>query len=598
MKTVSSASRRFMLLAGVTAVATGLALWWIVAAAVAAGKGFDITDEGYYLLSYRWWHNNPLALTGVQYLYGPVFQLLGYSIPGLRVFRLCTVVAVHLLFGYSFMRWLRGRRPAMPPTRWFEAAGTAVILAAGGMCYAWLPLSPGYNDVVLLGALLLIACVLCMATAVDRGTPVPFWVPVVAGLVIGAMVLAKWTSVALIGLIVLAAIVVLAAQGRRAVARGILFALAGLAVAVLFVQLFVIRLNVAVPGILTVNRFIAGTSYSPTELLHHYWTTGLTLLGRTLWYHGLLLVATAVAVVGRPRVLRRVAAALAILGLAVSAWRIIGYGGALGGTIHVGTYPSTLLAAVLVTVVAAAGAVIGWRTGVTECSRLCRENTRTWVVLVLLLLLPLVQAFGTNTPLYVIGFNAFAAWAALMIAVLTGIWATPVATRAIVGAVLAGSLLATTTIAFTGLTKYPYRSPPTSELTVAATQPALKGLHLTPKNAQAYTRLAEDLRPYLKPGRPMLALDKMAGLVLMLDGRPLGEAWIAPAERARTVAGIEEVCRTKRPSPAPLIILNRAITDQDITALRSCGLDFRAGYRQLAPPRQTMDLQVWVPKAG
>ncbi|MGZ0146589.1 hypothetical protein ACXJJ3_05925 [Kribbella sp. WER1] len=598
MKIVSPASRRFVLLAGVTAVATGLALWWIVAAALAAGKGFDITDEGYYLLSYRWWHNNPLALTGVQYLYGPVFQLLGYSIPGLRVFRLCTVVVVHVLFGYTFMRWLRGRRPAIPPTRWFEAAGTAVILAAGGICYAWLPLSPGYNDVVLLGALLLISCVLWMATAVDRGTPAPFWVPVVAGLVIGAMVLAKWTSVALIGLIVLAAIVVLAAQGWRAVARGILFALVGLAVAVLFVHLIVIRLNVAVPGILTVNRFIAGTSYSPTELLHHYWTTGLTLLGRTLWYHGLLLVATAVAVVARPRAVRRVAIALAVLGLAVSAWRIIGYGGAAGGTVHVSTYPPTLLAAVLVTVVAAAGAVIGWRAGVTECSRLCRENTRTWVLLVLLLLLPLVQAFGTNTPLYVIGFNAFAAWAALMIAVLTGIWATPVTARAIVGVVLVGSLVATTTIAFTGLTKYPYRSPPTSELTAAATQPALKGLRLTPKNEQAYSRLTEDLRPYLKPGRPILALDKMAGLVLMLGGRPLGEAWIAPTERARTVAGIEEVCRKKRPVPAPLIILNRAITDQDITALRSCGLDFHADYRQLAPPRQTMDLLVWVPKAG
>ncbi|GAA1613466.1 hypothetical protein GCM10009742_75880 [Kribbella karoonensis] len=587
-----------MLLAGVTAVAAGLALWWIVAAAVAAGKGFDITDEGYYLLSYRWWHNNTLALTGVQYLYGPVFQLFGYSIPGLRVFRLCTVVVVHLLFGYSFMRWLRGRRPAIPPTRWFEAAGTAVILAAGGMCYAWLPLSPGYNDVVLLGALLLIACVLWMATAVDRGTPVPFWIPVVAGLVIGAMALAKWTSVALVGLIVLAAIVVLAGQGWRAVARSTLFAFAGLAVAGLFVQLFVIPLNDAVPGILTVNRFIAGTSYSPVELLHHYWTTGLTLLGRTLWYHGLLLVATAVAVVARPRAVCLVAAVLAVLGLAVSAWRVIGYGGAVGGTIHVGTYPSTLLAAVLVTVVAAAGAVIGWRTGVTECSRLCRENARTWTILALLLLLPLVQAFGTNTPLYVIGFNAFAAWAALMIAVLTGIWATPVTARAIVGVVLAGSLVATTTIAFSGLTRYPYRSPPMSELTAPATQPALKGLRLTPENEHAYSRLTEDLRPYLKTGRPMLAFDKMAGLVLMLGGRPLGEAWIAPAERARTVAGIEEACRKKRPAQAPLILLNRAISDQDIAALRSCGLDFRADYRQLAPPWQTMDLQVWVPKAG
>jgi hypothetical protein len=95
----------------------------------------------------------------------------------------------------------------------------------------------------------------------------------------------------------------------------------------------------------------------------------------------------------------------------------------------------------------------------------------------------------------------------------------------------------------------------------------------------------------------MLAFDKMAGLVLILNGRPLGEAWIAPAERARTAAGIEEVCRKGHPERAPLIILNRQITDSEITALQSCGLDFHADYQQLAPPRQTIGLEVWVPKA-
>ncbi|HZX04457.1 hypothetical protein [Kribbella sp.] len=591
-------NRRFVLLLALFVVAAGLSAWWIVTMALVAGKGFDVTDEGYYLLSYRWWQSNPLALSGVQYLYGPVFQVFGYSIVKLRLFRLLTVVVVHLLFGYSFMRWLRGRRPGMPPTKLFEAAGTAMILAAGGMCVAWLPLSPGYNDVILLGALLLVSCVLWMATAVDRDRPVPFWTPVVAGLVIGAMVLAKWSSVVPIGLIVIAAVVVLAGQGWRAVARGILYALGGLAMAALFVQLFVVPLNVAVPGILTVNKFIAGTSYSPTELLHHYWTTGIDLLGRTLLYHGLLLVATAVAVVGRWRSVRIVAAVLAVAGFAVSAWRVIADEGALGGPAHIYKYPTTLLGAVLVAVVAAAGALIAWRAGVTECSRLCRENTRTWVILVLLFVIPIVQAFGTNTPLYTIGFNAFAAWTALTIAILTGIWPTPVVARAILGATLAASLVATGTIAYTGLTKYPYRSVPTSQLTVAASQPALAGLRLAPKAEQNYGRLKKALAPYLIPGgRPILALDKMAGLVLMLGGRPLGEAWIAPKEQDRTVAGVEEACRTQRPSRKPLIIANRSISDKDITALRACGLDFGADYVLLAPPRQTIGLQVWVPKA-
>ncbi|RZT26573.1 hypothetical protein EV649_0318 [Kribbella sp. VKM Ac-2569] len=579
-------------------VAGGLAAWWILTAGRAANEGFDITDEGYYLLSYRWWDSNPLALTGVQYLYGPVFEWFGYDIVKLRFFRLFTVVVVHLVFGYSLMRWLRGRRPGLPPTRLWEAAGTAVVLAAGGMCYSWLPQSPGYNDVVLLGALTLVSCVLWMATAVDRGTPVPYWIFVVAGLVIGMMVLAKWTSVVVIGLIVITAVVALAGQGGRAVARGIGFALGGLALVALVVQLFVVRLNVAVPGILDVNRFIAGTSYSPAELLQLYWSSTIRLIGQTLSAHGLLLLATAVAVIARWRRLRIAAAIFALAALILSVRRVVVDDGAVGGSQHIPMYAETLLAAVLVAVVAAAGAVIAGRVGVTPRSRLSRENTRTWVILSLLVLLPLVQAFGTNTPLFTIGFNAFAAWAAVMIAVLTGIWATPIVARATVGLVLVGSLVATSMIAYTGLFRYPYRSVGHSQLTAATTIPALDGMYLSPPAEENFSRLAADLRPYTEPpGRPILAFDKMAGLVLMLGGRPLGEAWIAPKERARTAAGVEEVCRKERPSRPPLVILNREISDLEINALRSCGLDFHADYEQLAPARETIGLEVWIPKA-
>ncbi|MFF0268871.1 hypothetical protein [Kribbella sp. NPDC004536] len=596
MATVSSAGRRSVLLTGVIVVAGALAGWWILTAGRAANEGFDITDEGYYLLSYRWWDSNPLALTGVQYIYGPIFEWFGYDIVKLRYFRLFTVVAVHLLFGYSFMRWLRGRRPAS--TRLWEAAGTTVVLAAGGMCYAWLPQSPGYNDVVLLGALTLVSCVLWMAAAVDRGTPVPFWIFVVFGLVIGVMLLAKWTSVVVIGLIVITAVVVLAGQSWRSVARGILYAVGGIGVTAVIVQLFVVHLDVAVPGILKVNKFIAGTSYTPPELLQLYWSSTVNLLGRTLAAHGLLLLATAAAVIARWRPLRIGAAVLAVVALVLSVRHVVVGDGALGGSQHIPMYAQTLLAAVLVAVVAAAGAVIAGRVGVTPSSRLGRENVRTWVILALLVLLPLVQAFGTNTPLYTIGFNGFAAWAAVMIAVLTGIWAAPILARLTLATVLTGSLVATSVIAYTGLFRYPYRSVGHSQLTAASTLPALKGMYLSEPAERNFSRLARDLEPYTEPpGRPMLAFDKMAGLVLMLGGRPLGEAWIAPKERARTAAGIEEVCRQNRPSRLPLIILNREISDLEVNALRSCGVDFRTGYVQLAPAKQTIGLQVWVPKS-
>lgn len=602
MKTIPTTlkSRQFVLLIGVIVVAGGIAAWWILTAIRVANAGFDITDEGYYLLSYRWWDSNPLALTGVQYLYGPVFELLGYDIVRLRLFRLLTVVVVHLVFGFSFMRWLRGRRPGAAPTKLWELAGMAVILAAGGMCYSWLPLTPGYNDVILLGALTLVSCVLWMATAVDRGRPVSFWLLMLAGAVIGVMVLAKWTSVVVIGLIVVAALVVLAGQGWRAVARGVVFALGGLALTALVVQLFVVGLNDAVPGIMTVNQFIAGTSYSPAELLKFYWSSGVDLLGRTLGDHWLLLVAAFVAVIARGRWLRIASAVLVLAALVVSVRRVVVDDAALGGSDHTALYPKTLLAAVLVALVTALAAVVAGRLKLTGRTRLSRENARGWVILGVLVVLPLVQAFGTNTPLYAIGLNAFAAWAAVMVAVVTGISAAPVVARATVGIVTVGSLVAAASIAYTGLILYPYRSVGHSQLTAAATLPALKGLHLSPLDERNFGRLATELRPYTEPaGRPIIALDKMAGLVLLLQGKPVGEAWTSSRERARSAAGIEEVCRQGPPwSPdrPPLLILNRNISTMDIDAMRACKLDFRADYALLAPVEQTINLQVWVPR--
>jgi len=592
--------KQTVLLLGVIVVAGSLAAWWVLTAGRAANEGFDITDEGYYLLSYRWWDQNPLALTGVQYLYGPVFEWLGYDVVRLRFFRLLTVVVVHLVFGYSFMRWLRGRRPGAPPTKLWELAGMASILAAGGMCYSWLPMSPGYNDVILLGALTLVACVLWIATAVDRGRPAPFWVLMVAGVVIGMMVLAKWTSVVVIGLIVIAAVIVLSAQGLRAVARGIGLAVAGLGITALVVQLFVVRLNVAVPGIMAVNRFIAETSYSPTALLQLYWSTGLEMLGKTLRQHAVLLIAAAVAVIGRWPWLRIAAAVLAVVGFVLSVRRVVVDDAAVGGSAHTSDYTVTLLAAVLVALVTAVAAVLAGRYGATQRSALSREKPRGWVVLGLLVLLPMVQAFGTNNPLYTIGFNAFAAWVAVMIAVLTGIWAVPVVARVTVGLVIAASLVAAVSISYTGMFLRPYRSVGHSELTEPATLPPLKGIYVQPSAARNYAKLEAELRPYLQPtSRPILAFDKMAGLVLMLQGKPVGEAWVAPKERTRTAAGIAEACQHGQPwSPGrpPIILSNRRISDVEVTALRACGLDFTADYELLAPPRKTMNLQVYVPR--
>ena len=188
---------------------------WVVAALLMAGRGFDVSDEGFYVLSYRWWDTTPRVFTGVQYLYGPVFELLGWSIAGLRVVRLITVVLVHLVFGWTFMSWLRTRRPDAPESRSWELTGALVILASGGVTYGWLPLSPGLQrrgPAELLAARLLAVVVL---RVVERGTSVADVGGGVAGPPVVTLLLAKWAAAGLI-LVFLLVLGVVALRSLRA----------------------------------------------------------------------------------------------------------------------------------------------------------------------------------------------------------------------------------------------------------------------------------------------------------------------------------------------------------------------------------------------
>ncbi|GAA0937245.1 hypothetical protein GCM10009554_25370 [Kribbella koreensis] len=589
-----TAGGRGLIVAGLV-VASAVSLAWIVTAARNVGYGFDITDEGYYLLSYRWWSSNPLALTGIQYIYGPIFQVLDWDIARLRVFRLVTIVLGHLFFGWSFMRWLRVRRPEAPKTWLWEAAGIMTILAAGGMCYSWLPSSPAYNDVILLGSLTGVSCVLWAATAIEKDRKPPIWALTLAGVVISVMVLAKWSSIVVLTFIVITAIVVLSKQGSQAVARGIFWALVGATGIAVAVQVFVVALTVAIPGILAVNRFIAGSSYTPATLVQMYWNTGVKLVGETFKQHFLLFIAAAVGVLARKPVLRAAAWLLTAAGLAWSVYQAVDKGELHGGAVNNSKFQITLLAAVLVAIITAAVAVASkqWTPG--------KENRRSWVILGLLTVLPFVQAFGTNTPIYLIGFNAFAVWAALMIAVLTSLDKAPLLARTTTALATVGALVAVASISYGGLVLHPYRSAPHSDLTTATNLKSLGDLKLTKGTAARYQALDELLKPYTTPsGRPIIALDKMAGIVLMLRGRPFGEAWVAPLERERTAAGITEVCSTKEPWPGnrqPLLFFNRPVGRLEIDALRTCGLDFTVDYKLIAPPATTMNLQIYVPTA-
>jgi hypothetical protein len=574
---------------------------WIGVAAATVGHGMDITDEGMYLLSYRWWNVNLRTFTGAQYFYGPVFQALGYDIAALRLFRLFTVVATHVAFGWAFMRWLRLRRPAAPPTRLWEVAGVAAIVAGGGMVYGWLPLSPGYNDVSLLSGLLAAALVLRAATDVERGKRVPAWVAAMFGPLTVVAVLAKWTSSALTMFVVAAAgAVAVAPRGRRELVRIGAWAAAGALVTLGMIELFVVPLDAAVPQMLATNKLVAVRTNSPMRLLGMYATTGWRLIATVGRRGELLLVAAVFAVVAQGRLARWCAGGLAAVGLVLVGRRLVLAGDWRGGTVNLNRYPVAVVLVFVVAVTIGLAVMVTDRVERIGRSSLTREGRRGWAVLAMVALVPLTQAMGTGNPLYDMAINGYAAWVALIIAVVTGVETAPRLARGLAVVMAAGAVTLSTSIAVNGLLAHPYRTAPFGQTNaVAAGVPALASIRLDPQTAQSYSQLYDDLRPYLQPpGRPIMAFDAMAGIVLALDGRPVGEAWYSASDHNRTAADIRASCPDGHGwwgTRAPILIFNRPVTQIETAALHSCGLDFVTDYRLLPLQDDLTRLQVYVP---
>jgi hypothetical protein len=592
----ASPQKSTAILRAVTFLAGAVTLSWVVAAILAAGHGFDTTDEGFYLLSYRWWSVNGRTFTGLQYLYGPVFQALGYDIAGLRLFRLATVVFTLVVFGWAFMGWLRTRRPNAPPSRWWEAAGTAAILASGGAVYGWLPLSPGYNDVSLLGALLTAAVVLHTAAATERGRDVPAWVPVAAGPIAFAMLLCKWaSSMVVVFVAAIVIIVVLRRRGWRRILRFIGWVLAGAVACAAVVHVAVVPLTSLLPEMMAINKIVAAKTNSPSSLLTMYWRTSLAVVTSAARTHVVLLIALLVAVVARGRWAQRLALVLGAAGLALSAWRVGHTGGLSGGTLNLRRYPATLMLVVLsIVVVAVAVVVLERRRG----SSLATAAPRDWLLFGMLLALPYLQALGTGNAVHFMAVNGFAAWTAVAIAVITGMEGATATARRLTALVTAGCVVAAACVGIGGLLVHPYRTKGYAQTTAQVRDVGpLSSIRLDPQTAAKYTALHDRLAPYLKPGRAIMGFDEMAGVVLLLDGRSVGEAWYSASDRQRTAAGIAAACRNGPwwGSQKPLLLFRRPVSAVDRDALRSCGLDLETGYTLLAPAHETMDLSVYVP---
>ncbi|MGA8248707.1 MAG: hypothetical protein WB797_17500, partial [Nocardioides sp.] len=264
----------------ITAIGVLCIAGWAVPALLMAGRGFSVQDEGTYVLSYRWWDTNPYFISGSQYFYGPLFELVHERIWVLRVLRVVMVVAANGWFGWAFCRWLSEHR-GIRLTWDARIGGTVLLTAAGGLAYLWTPLTPGYYDLEADASLALVALLLILLVRLDRP---PVWIPALAGVVSFVLVMTKWPAVLVVLVTQVAALLAVARSSRRGAWRYALAFPAGVVLAALACQVLLFPLTRVLPVLRRVSALTATENHSLSFLLGTYLrSTGLFVLAAVLF---------------------------------------------------------------------------------------------------------------------------------------------------------------------------------------------------------------------------------------------------------------------------------------------------------------------------
>ncbi|MFL5148557.1 MAG: hypothetical protein ACJ8DN_10485 [Microvirga sp.] len=196
--------------AGIAAAGTIVAAAAVLGTVVVmANRGFDLTDEAYYLLSIEVPAAYRMTSTLFGYALHPLHVLLGGSVTALRIFGLAVLAAFGAAAAGLFLTSRRAPGEALP------ALSRAAVVAAGAalpaMYYGfWLP-TPSYNLLVLAAALLLLPAIVLLADR-TRGPSLPAALAALAGL-IAAM--AKPPAAAAFAALYLAATVLQLREPRR-----------------------------------------------------------------------------------------------------------------------------------------------------------------------------------------------------------------------------------------------------------------------------------------------------------------------------------------------------------------------------------------------
>jgi hypothetical protein len=433
-------------------VIAGTAVAGFVACLFAVRRGFDLTDEGYYALATQHARSYLRSSTQFQLLVGPLLTLVR-RLWLLRAIKLIGLLGAHIFFAWCFV----STAPTLLGAKFkpYDRIAVGAAIVAGGLGLSvYLPQTPSYNDATVFVAAL--ACGLLLLLVDGRITgrrELIGWA--LLGLLVWTQFLIKWPAI--VAMVPLAALAWLRPPIRAVfLVKRAAAVIGGALCGAVLTQLFLAPLPDIFHGLHSGDSDQAAyAGHNAGSLLRQYPRDIADLvgsIGRDHWAY--LIIAALIGVwLGLSRS-GRTATVVATTGLGVVALALILGGSARGGVEPYGTNLSELRARAsiipLILTICIVGALCAY-----VAHREARLQLRRLLIVVSLVSMPFLTAFGTANSLWFNAALAPAFWVSAGLAVIIVFHPSTARPLLYAAAFSFAAVLAFT--AFDGIWHHPYR---------------------------------------------------------------------------------------------------------------------------------------------